>query len=105
MSEGKYSETQLNKLFRREAGIWAFKVLGLVPEGIVIQLPKAFGENKTTEFPLSPKTKTLYKVGDYADLTLSFTASGGLSHSFRAQYWGPTPPQFVPTNGEKISRA
>lgn len=78
MSEGKYSETQLNKLFRREAGIRAFKVLELVPEGIVIQLPKAFGENKTAKIPLSPKTK--------------------------ARYIGQTPPQFFPANWEKISK-
>ncbi len=104
MSEGKYSETQLNKLFRREAGIWAFKVLELVPEGIVIQLPKAFGENKTAEIPLSPKTKTLYKVGDYADLTLFYTVTDGAASSFRAKYWGQTPPQFFPANWEKISK-
>lgn len=75
MSEIRYDETQLNKLFRREAGICAFEVLELVTEGIVIQLPKAFGENKTTEIPLSPKTKALYKVGDHVDLTLSYTVS------------------------------
>ena len=49
MSEGKYSETQLNKLFRREAGIRAFKVLELVPEGIVIQLPKEIGRASCRE--------------------------------------------------------
>ncbi len=104
MSETKYNEIQLNKLYRKEAGIWAFKVLELVTEGIVIQLPKAFGENKTTEIPLAPKTKALYKVGDYTDLTLSYTVSGGTSSSFRAKYWGPTPPQFVPANKENISK-
>lgn len=104
MSEIRYDETQLNKLYRREAGIWAFKVLELVPEGIVIQLPKAFGENKKTEIPLSPKTRALYKVGDYTDLTLFFTVSGGTASSFRTKYWGPTPPQFVPKNRENISK-
>ncbi len=43
MSETKYNETQLNKLYRRETQIWAFKVLDVIQEGIVIQLPKAFG--------------------------------------------------------------
>ncbi len=103
MSETKYNETQLNKLYRRETQIWAFKVLDVIQEGIVIQLPKAFGENKTTEIPLAPKTKALYKVGDHVDLTLSYTVSGGTASSFRAKYWGPTPPQFIPTNGENIS--
>ena len=105
MSETKYNETQLNKLYRREAGICAFKVLELVPEGIVIQLSKALGEDKTTEIPLSPKTKALYKVGDYADLTLSYTVTDGTASSFQAKYWGPTPAQFVPASGEKISKA
>ncbi|MFG6330521.1 MAG: hypothetical protein K1W28_01625 [Lachnospiraceae bacterium] len=104
MSEIRYDETQLNKLYRREAGIWAFRVLELVPEGIVVQLPKAFGENKTTEIPLSPKTKAFYKVGDYADIALKYTVSGGVSHSFQARYIGPTPPQFIPINGENISK-
>ncbi len=104
MSETKYNEIQLNKLYRRQSDICAFQVLSVTQEGIVIQLPKVFGENKTTEIPLSPKTKTLYKVGDYADITLSYTVSGGTSSSFRAKYWGPTPPQFVPKNRENISK-
>lgn len=104
MSEIKYTETQLNKLYRREAGIWAFRVLRITEGGIIISLPKAFGENKTTEIPLSPKTKALYKVGDYADITLYYTVTDGTASSFRAKYWGPTPPQFIPTNGENISR-
>lgn len=104
MSETKYNETQLNKLYRREAGICAFKVLELVPGGIVIQLPKAFGENKTTELPLSPKTKAIYKAGSYVDIVLSYTVSGGISRSFQARYIGPTPLQFVPANGENISK-
>lgn len=75
MSEIRYDETQLNKLYRREA-----------------------------EIPLSPKTRVLYKVGDYADLTLSYAVTGGTANSFRAKYWGPTPPQFVPKNEENISK-
>ena len=105
MSETKYNEIQLNKLYRRQSDICAFQVLSVTQEGIVIQLPKVFGENKTTEIPLSSKTKALYKVGDYADLTLSYTVTDGTASSFQAKYWGPTPAQFVPASGEKISKA
>ena len=104
MNEIRYNETQLNKLYRREAGIWAFRVLGITPGGIVIQLPKPFGENKTTEIPLSPKTQALYKIGDYADISLSYTVSDGVSNSFQARYYGKTPPKFIPENGENISK-
>lgn len=96
MSETKYNEIQLNKLYRRQSDICAFQVLSVTQEGIVIQLPKVFGENKTTDIPLSSKTKALYKVGDYAD---------GTASSFQAKYWGPTPAQFVPASGDKISKA
>ena len=96
MSETKYNEIQLNKLYRRQSDICAFQVLSVTQEGIVIQLPKVFGENKTTDIPLSSKTKALYKVGDYAD---------GTASSCQAKYWGPTPAQFVPASGDKISKA
>ena len=99
-----YNEIQLNKSYRREAGIWAFKALDLTPEGIMIQLPRPFGEDATTEIPLTPKTKALYKVGDYIDITLTYTVTDGIARSFQAKYWGKTPPQFIPTNGENISK-
>ncbi len=105
MSEIKYNEIQLNKLNRRDAGIWAFRVLNVTQEGIIIQLPKAFGEEATAEIPLSDKVKALYTVDSYADITLSYTVSEGKSSSYQARYWGKTPPKFIPTNGEKISRA
>lgn len=104
MNEIKYNETQLNKLYRREAGIRAFKVLNVTQEGIVIPLPEVFGKMKTTEMPLSVETKTLYKVGDYADISLSYTVSDGVSNSFQARYYGKTPPKFIPENEENISK-
>ena len=45
MSETKYNEIQLNKLYRRQFDICAFQVLSVTQEGIVIQLPKVFGQN------------------------------------------------------------
>ena len=105
MNEIKYNEMQLNKSNRQDAGIWAFRVLDVTQEGIIIQLPKAFGEDATEEIPLSDKMKALCTVGSYVDITLSYTVSEGESSSYQAWYWGKTPPKFIPTNGEKISRA
>lgn len=103
--EIKYTETQTNKIYRREAGICAFKVLCVTEEGIIIPLPCVFGEEAKTELPLSDAEKSHYIEGSsHADVTLYYTVSGGRASSFQAKYWGPTPPQFFPTNGEKISR-
>ena len=99
-----YNEIQLNKSYRREAGIWAFRVLALTPEGITIQLPRPFGEDAVTEIPLTPKTKALFRIGDYVDISLSYTVTDGTANSFQAKYWGKTPLQFIPTNGENISK-
>lgn len=82
------------KLNRRDAGIWAFRVLDVTQEGIIIQLPKAFGEDATAEIPLSDKMKALYTVGSYTDITLiPQLAQGGV---LKKGQWG-----FLEGNGDE----
>ena len=95
---------QLNRYQRKMNGIQAFKILGVTDEGIVIPLPKAFGENRTTGFPLSDTALSACEVGKYADFTLSYTTYDGKAHSYMVKFWGITPPEFIPTNGEDIGR-
>lgn len=89
-------DEQLNKYQRKTNDIQAFKILAVTDTGIVIRLPQVFGENRTTEFPLSDRIRSACEVGMYVDFSLEYTIYGGEAHSFKAKFWGITPSEFIP---------
>lgn len=96
---------QLNRYQRKMNGIQSFKVLDITDMEILIQLPREFGENRTTKIPLSSEALSACEIGMYVDVTLSYTVYNGQApSSYMAKFWGVTPPEFIPTNGEDIGR-
>ena len=91
--QSKYDSKQLNKYERKQNGIEAIKILKATEEFLEIPLPHVFGENKTTQIPM--RDTECFKQGDYIDVTLAYTTTGGESHSFCLKFWGPTPPEFT----------
>lgn len=100
--EVKHSSEQSSKHCRKMNGIQAFKILDVTDAGIVIRLPQEFGENATTEVPLTDETRMACAVGRYVDITLQYTVHDGRSTSFELRFWGFTPEEFCHQNGEEI---
>lgn len=96
---------QLNRYQRKMNGIQAFKILGVTDTEIIIRLPREFGENRTTKIPLSSEALSACEIGMYADIALSYTVyDEQIPSSYIAKFWGITPKEFIPTNGEDIGR-
>lgn len=96
---------QLTAHSRKMNGIQAFKIFGVEGKEIIVQLPREFGEGKTTEIPLSNEALNVCEVGMYVDLVFSFSVYGGeISDSYTVKFWGITPKQFIPTDGEAVGK-
>lgn len=99
--EGKgFDSRQINKFMRRNCNVKAFRILDVSDKNLVLKLPDAFGENRTMKIPVANSEN--YSVGEYVDIILIYTIDGGVASSYKAEFLGKTPEQFIPENGEEI---
>lgn len=93
-----YEECRLVGYQRKYYNIRAFKVLDATETQIYVRLPNDFGKDKRAEIP----SRRGYKLGQYVDISLSYTTYGGQATNYVAKLWGLTPEKFIPENGEEI---
>lgn len=100
-AEGKgFDSRQANKFMRRNCNVKAFKILDVSGKNLILRLPAVFGKNRTMEIPVAKPES--YSIGKYVDIILIYTIDGGVASSYKAEFLGKTPEQFIPENGEEI---
>lgn len=84
----------LTVIDRQRNGITSHRILKLGEKEVTIEVPPILSKTGSITFSISDTSGL--QVGDYLDYQFSYTAHGGRTSSYQANYLGLTPPQFRP---------